>query len=309
MNKYMLLLAGSVLLLTCCNGFKQGPADMRYLIHRDQPGKTIQTGDFLSVHFIHRTQEGVLLASSYETGHPLFFEQQKPFFRGDIFTGLAFLSEGDSATFLLNFDSMQIILNVPKPPHAKGKYLSFTVKVEKVIPRLNMPDSLFQQKVNEFLSNNSASDRLQEPGKISRYITANKLKPAVTSSGLQYVIIKNGDGSPARPGDTVQFDYTGRYITGKVFDTSIEDTARQTGIFTEQRSYIPDSAVAGSPKTIPAIDEALLLFPSGTHALLIIPSRLAYGETGNSLFPPFTPLIFNLEVKTISKRGHSTKTK
>lgn len=302
MHKYIFLLAGFIILLARCNGIKQRPANMQYLIHHDQPGKTIQNGDFLSVHFIHRTQDGVLLASSYETGYPVFFEQQRPFFKGDIFTGLALLSEGDSATFMLNFDSMQIILNVPRPSHAKGKYLSFTVKVEKVIPRLNMPDSLFQPKVREFLINNTANNRLQEPGKISWYITANKCKPFVTSSGLQYIITKKGIGLPASPGDTVEFDYTGRYITGKVFDTSIGDTARRCGIFNEERSYIPDRAIAGSPKTIPAIDEALLLFSTGACVTLIIPSRLAYGETGNSMFPPFTPLVFDLEVKKIKKR-------
>jgi FKBP-type peptidyl-prolyl cis-trans isomerase FkpA len=296
-----MLFLGFIFLLARCNSFKQGPADMRYLIHHDQPGNVIQNGDFLSVNFIHRTQDGAFLASSYETGHPVFFEQQKPFFRGDIFTGLALLSEGDSATFMLNFDSMQIILNVPRPPHAKGKFLSFTVKVENVIPRLNMPDSLFQRKVAEFLSNNTANNKLQEPGKISQYITSNKLIPAVTPSGMQYIITKKGNGSPASPGDTVRFDYTGRYITGKVFDTSIGDTARQSGIYSEERNYKPDSTIAGSAKTIPAIDEALLLFPTGTCVTLIIPSRLAYGETGNSMFPPFTPLVFNLEVKTIKK--------
>jgi FKBP-type peptidyl-prolyl cis-trans isomerase FkpA len=303
MNKFILPVVGCIFLLARCNGFKDGPADMQYRIHHDQPGKTIQNGDFLSVHFIHRTQDDVFLSSSYETGHPVLFEQQKPFFRGDIFTGLGLLSEGDSATFMLNFDSMQIILNVPRPSHAKGKYLSFTVKVEKVIPRLNMPDSIFQQKVQQFLSANTASNRLQEPGKIDQYISSNKFNPTQTPSGLYYVITKKGNGSPALPGDTVQFDYTGRYITGKIFDTSIRDTATKTGVLNEERSYKPDSAIAGSPKTIPAIDEALLLFPAGTSVTLIIPSQLAYGETGNAMFPPFTPLVFNLEVQKIKKRG------
>lgn len=112
-----------IIMLAGCSNFKKGPADMRYLIHTDQPGTTIKHGDFLSVHFIHQTQNGSFLASSYETGHPVQFEQQQPFFTGDIFTGLGLLSEGDSATFMLNFDSMQIILNVPRPAHAKGKYL------------------------------------------------------------------------------------------------------------------------------------------------------------------------------------------
>lgn len=301
MNKIIYPLIVLIILLAGCTGFKQGPADMRYLIHSDQPGTPIRNGDFLSVHFIHRTQQGAFLASSYETGHPVFFEQQKPFFKGDIFTGLTLLSEGDSATFMLNFDSMQIILNVPRPPQATGKYLLFTVKVEKIIPRNNKPDSLFQQDVQKFLSEDAAINKLQEPGKISNYMATHKLTSHLTSSGLHYVVSKEGQGALAQPGDTVQFDYTGRYITGKIFDTSNKDTAITAGVFNETRPYRPDSAIAGSPKTIPAIDEALLRFPAGAHITLVIPSALAYGETGNSLFPPFTPLVFNLDIKTITK--------
>ncbi|HUP13727.1 MAG TPA: FKBP-type peptidyl-prolyl cis-trans isomerase [Niastella sp.] len=302
-NKFLRSIVGLYFLLAGCTGYKNGPADMQYIIHHDQPGKTIQNGDFLVLHYIHRTQAGDFLASSYETGNPVLFEQQKPFFKGDIFTGLRLLSEGDSATFLLNFDSMQIILNVPRPPKDNSKYISFTVKIEKVIPRFNMTDSLFQKKVQKFLSDNSANYRLQEPGKLSQYISINHLLPTLSPSGLYYVITKKGNGPPAKLGDTVQFDYTGRYITGKVFDTSIGDTARRYGIFHEERNYEPDSAIAGLPKTIPAIDEALLLFPAGACVTLIIPSKLAYGEAGNSMFPPYTPLVFNLAVQTIRKAG------
>ncbi|THU39372.1 FKBP-type peptidylprolyl isomerase [Niastella caeni] len=302
MNQIMHLLTGIVILLAGCTGYKKGPADMQYIIHNDHPGAHIQNGDYLSVHFIHRTQNGAFLASSYETGHPVFLEQQKPFFAGDIFAGLGLLSEGDSATFMLNFDSMQIILNVPRPAHAKGKYLLFTVKVEKVIPRNNMTDSTFQKVVQQFLAAEAANGRLQEPVKINRYLSSNKLTPDKTASGLYYVVSKKGNGPPSTPGDTVQFEYTGRYITGKIFDTSNKDTAIKAGIYDEVRSYRPDSSIAGLPKTIPAIDEALLRFPAGACVTLIIPSALAYGETGNSMFPPFTPLVFDLEVKTIKKR-------
>lgn len=301
MNHFICLITGIIIFLAGCTEFKNGPADMRYIIHTDQPGATIQNGDFISVHFIHRTQNGGFLSSSYETAHPVQFEQQKPFFSGDIFTGLGLLSEGDSATFMLNFDSMQIILNVPRPAHAKGKYLLFTVKVEKVIRRHNLSDSLWHKVVQAFLTDDAAESKLQEPVKINRYITANELSPDQMPSGLYCVVSKKGMGSPAQPGDTVQFDYTGRYITGKIFDTSNRDTAIKAGIMNEERNYRPDSAIAGLPKTIPAIDEALLRYPAGTCVTLIIPSALAYGEMGNSIFPPFTPLVFDLSLLNIKK--------
>lgn len=170
-----------------------------------------------------------------------------------------------------------------------------------MIPRQDLPDTLFHKAVQEFLRQDAAACRLQEPVKISRYIKAHQLSPGQTPSGLYYVVSKKGTGSPAGPGDTVQFDYTGRYITGKIFDTSIRDTALQAGIMNEERNYRPDSAIAGIPKTIPAIDEALLRYPAGTCVTLIIPSALAYGEMGNSIFPPFTPLVFDLSLLKIKK--------
>jgi hypothetical protein len=47
---------------------------------------------------------------------------------------------------------------------------------------------------------------------------------------------------------------------------------------------------------IPGWDEALQLMNKGTKATLIIPSKLAYGEQGYSVVPPFNPLVFDMEL-------------
>jgi FKBP-type peptidyl-prolyl cis-trans isomerase len=51
--------------------------------------------------------------------------------------------------------------------------------------------------------------------------------------------------------------------------------------------------------SIPGFEEGLLLLSKGAKATLIIPSNLAYGEQGNQGIPPFTPLIFELEMVNI----------
>lgn len=293
------------LLFAACNdGYKKGPADMQYLIHHDEPGAAIKPGDYLCLHYIHRTENDSLLASSYDFDHAVIFPQRKPAFRGDIFTGLALLSEGDSATFKLNFDSMQIILNVPKPPSVKGKYLLFTVKIEKVIPKGTKPDSVFNKEVRAFLAEDAAGSKAAEAGKISRYIAEHKLSPQQTSSGLYYIVDRQGSGPLAKPGDTVKFDHTGRYITGRIFDSSMKDTAMKAGIFDLRRPYTPTVAVAGQKVTVPGVDEALLHFPQGTKVTLILPSALAYGGDGNAVFPPYTPLVFGVEILDIVKSGN-----
>lgn len=52
----------------------------------------------------------------------------------------------------------------------------------------------------------------------------------------------------------------------------------------------------GLGATMPGVDEALLRFPVGAAVTLIIPSSLAYGDKGNNVFPPYTPLVFDGEV-------------
>jgi FKBP-type peptidyl-prolyl cis-trans isomerase len=57
---------------------------------------------------------------------------------------------------------------------------------------------------------------------------------------------------------------------------------------------------AGVNSTIPGFDEALLLFPKGTKATIILPSKLAYGEQGSGqAIPPYMPLVFDIEVINI----------
>ncbi|WP_295121114.1 FKBP-type peptidyl-prolyl cis-trans isomerase [uncultured Chitinophaga sp.] len=292
-----------VFTLAACSGYKQGVGDMQYMIHTDVPGEAIRTGDFLSVNYIHRTEEDSLLTSSYLLDHPVFFEQQQSSFKGDIFAGLSLLSEGDSATFRLNFDSMQIILNVPKPANTKGKYLVFTVKVEKVIPKAGKSDSLFSEEVRAFYAADAEKCRQEEEGKIHRYLSGNRLSPFETPSGLLYMVTSKGSGPVAAVGDSVSFEHTGMFITGKVFDSSMKDTALAAGIYDAQRPYSTNVIEAGAGATMPGVDEALLLLPAGTKARLLLPSRLAYGANGNSMFAPYMPLVFDIYIREVRKKG------
>ncbi|UYQ94342.1 FKBP-type peptidyl-prolyl cis-trans isomerase [Chitinophaga horti] len=276
------------LLAACSHG------DIKYTMHKDVPGPHIRTGDFLSLHYTHHTMSDSLLSSSYLIGHPVFFEQQKPFFKNDIFTGLSLLSEGDSATFRLNFDSMHIILNVPRPANA-GPELVFMVKVEKVIARAGKPDSVFQAEVRQWYASEAEKARLAEPIKLAAFRAMDS-----TGSGLRYTILRAGNGVIAHPGDSVTFSHTGRYLSGIMFVTSNRDSAIKAGMYDEERVYRPDVVVAGAGSTVPGVDEALLRFPVGTLVRLLLPSNLAYGERGNSMFPPYTPLVFEVEVMGVS---------
>lgn len=126
---------------------------------------------------------------------------------------------------------------------------------------------------------------LAEAGKVFLAENIKKEGVQVTESGLQYKVLKAGDGAiPART-DHVRVHYTGRLIDGTVFDSSV------------QRGQPAEFPVNG---VIAGWIEALTLMPVGSKWELYIPYQLAYGERGAGVaIPPFATLVFEVELLEI----------
>ena len=108
-----------------------------------------------------------------------------------------------------------------------------------------------------------------------------------TESGLQYEIIKSGNGIKPAKTDTVSVHYHGTLIDGTVFDSSVE---RGT------------PASFGVHQVIPGWTEALQLMDIGSKYRLFIPQELAYGANPHPGGPiqPFSALIFEVELLEIN---------
>jgi FKBP-type peptidyl-prolyl cis-trans isomerase FkpA len=299
MKKGLLVLGIAVATLTSCKQFEKGPGDMLYKIHEDKEGPVIKDGDFVSFKAIEKTEEDSILFSSYDYDRPSLLVKEKSIFAGDLYAALGMLSEGDSASFKISLDSMEKVMQRPKIPNTKGKYIVYNIKINKVIPKGKLDEQAFRAQVETFLKGETDKAKSQEAGKISNYIASNDLKPTATASGLNYIITEEGKGPKASVGDTVEFNYTGMFLTGKVFDTSLQQKAKESNTFNAMRPYQPIKVPAGVNSTIPGFDESLLLFPKGTKVTIILPSKLAYGEQGSQAIPPYMPLVFEIEVVNI----------
>jgi FKBP-type peptidyl-prolyl cis-trans isomerase FklB len=108
-----------------------------------------------------------------------------------------------------------------------------------------------------------------------------------TESGLQYEIIKSGNGKRPSKVDSVSVHYHGTLIDGTVFDSSVE---RGT------------PANFGVHQVIPGWTEALQLMDIGSKYRLFIPQELAYGANPHPGGPiqPFSALIFEVELLEIN---------
>ena len=94
--------------------------------------------------------------------------------------------------------------------------------------------------------------------------------------------------------------YTGKYVGGKVFDTSIESEARKSGLFSPAREYKPLQVKLGAGQVIPGFEEALLGMSVNEEKEVTIPPEKAYGKTGRHPMAGKT-LIFKLKITNIKR--------
>ena len=125
------------------------------------------------------------------------------------------------------------------------------------------------------------------------FLAENKKKEGVktTESGLQYRIIKEGDGPLPKATDTVTVHYRGTYVDGKEFYSSY------------QRNTPEKFAVN---RVIKGWTEALQLMKVGSKWQIFVPPELAYGRGGQgSSIPPNSVLIFEIDLISIEREGTS----
>ena len=127
----------------------------------------------------------------------------------------------------------------------------------------------------------AGEDFLAENGK--------RVEVKTTASGLQYEVLKEGEGPQPTAADQVVVHYTGKLIAGTVFDSS------------EERGT---PATFGVSQVIPGWVEALQLMKAGSTWRLFIPSALAYGPQGaGGVIGPNQTLIFDVTlIEVVGKK-------
>ncbi len=138
-----------------------------------------------------------------------------------------------------------------------------------------------EQEVSKLAKENA------EKGAKFLFENAQKAGVVTTASGLQYQVLTQGGGAKPSAGDTVRVHYTGKLLSGQVFDSSIERG---------------QPAEFGVTQVIPGWVEGLQLMPVGSKFMFFIPGELAYGERGaGRQIQPNSTLIFEVELLDIVK--------
>jgi len=127
-----------------------------------------------------------------------------------------------------------------------------------------------------------AAEPTDEEKQAAQEIAQYEKKARKTSSGLKYVVLRQGKGDKPQKGQTIDAHYIGRFMDGRIFDQSYG-----RGAF---------SFAVGTGKVIRAWDEALMDMRLGEKRALIVPPDLGYGKQGaGNVIPPNTTLFFEVE--------------
>jgi FKBP-type peptidyl-prolyl cis-trans isomerase len=109
------------------------------------------------------------------------------------------------------------------------------------------------------------------------------------SLGLVYIPLKQGNGVFPKDNDVVAFHYVGYYLNGEVFDSSYDKSR-------------PLIVQLGDNQLIKGLEYSLLKMDKGAKSKVIIPFYLAYDNMVNGPVPPYSNLIFELELIDIDTK-------
>ena len=136
-----------------------------------------------------------------------------------------------------------------------------------------------------------AMEKQYGPNKVAgeKFLAANKKKPGVVTlpSGVQYKVIKEGNGPMPKDTSMVKVQYEGKTIDGNVFDSSYKRG--------EPISLRANQVIKGWT-------EALVHMPVGSVWEVYIPQNLAYGEREQGQIKPFSVLIFKIELVSLGEK-------
>jgi len=230
---------------------------LQYTITQKGNGKKAVAGDKVVVHYTGKLTNDTIFDSSVKRNEPFTFKLGAGQVIKGWDEGIALLQVGDKATF-------RIPAELGYGSTANGKIPANSVLV-------------FDVELLDVLEG------------VKPYDVKGK-DTVTTASGLKYIMVASTkSGDQPKKGDKVSVHYTGYFLDGKVFDSSVDRGK-------------PIQIQIGVGQVIPGWDEGIALLHKGEKARMIIPYNLAYGEAGRGPIPAKATLVFDVELLDVVPR-------
>lgn len=262
-------------------GFSKSRDGYYYKLRKIGDGKKLaQVGDYVTVDLAYKT-----LSDSVFFDGRRKFQLTQPQFKGSVDYCFLILEAGDAASFIISAnDFFTRTLETALP--------SFLNEEDLMIVDIDMIE--IQSEVDYLREKEAFLHWIDDFGEyekilLTQFFRNEKIDAVPGESGLYLINLHEGSGKSVKLGDTVEVHYEGRFLNGKFFDS------------TKMREEAFQFVYGQEWQVVEGLEEAIGQMREGDVSLVILPSKLAFGERGSStgIIPPFTSLIFEVEIKSV----------
>jgi FKBP-type peptidyl-prolyl cis-trans isomerase FkpA len=303
--KKVFCLAGlsAIMMMGCKDSFIKTTGGIEYKIISDNTGAKLADGNFIELRLRQEYKDAsidTVLLDAKDAGSEIFpFSSQIPAPYYKIF---AQLRNGDSVVLKMITDTL-IKQGRSLPFMKKDQYIVTSFKVLNIFTTKEQADSAsainnkivkekrYQQtleKIKTQLATTDAEQMKTDDAILKDYMTKNNIVATKSDLGVYVSLTDPGTGDNLDKNSIAEIKYTGKTLDDSVFDSNIDPKFGHTDAL---------DVDMGEFRMIPGWIDGLKLMKKGSKGLLLIPSSLAYGKTGQMpRIKPNANLVFNVEV-------------
>ncbi len=295
-NQFLAIALIAMCAVACKNtDFKKTKEGFPYKVYSDGKGEKIMPGYVVRYHMTNKLEDS-LMGTSY--GNPAqWISIPKTGDENPMTKLLLEARKGDSILVIQPVDSI-----MKKDPRAaqdsflmanKGKQFKAIIKVVEVYKDEAAAQAIFEKEATDNFYKDPANSRQKttDEAEISAYLKNANIATTRTPWGVYVQTIKPGNGQKAKMGEFMMLRYTGKDLSGKVFDTNNKPGGQ----------LMPMQVGAGG--MIQGFQDGVKTLSKGEKAIIYIPSVIAYGAQGSPpLIQPNQNILFEVEVVDISDK-------
>lgn len=256
------------------------PSGLYFVETQRGSGARIDTGSWIKINFSVGLVDGKKVFSTQDRGEPMEFEYGTNFDTPGFEEGISKMLKGGKATVIapsrIAFGDKGRGSLIP--PYAT---IVYNVEIVDVKSKAEHEKEATEKKKAETAK--LETNKRQEGERLNKYLAEHKITVKPTASGLYYIEKVKGTGTKAAAGKKVKVHYTGTLLDGTKFDSSRDRNQ-------------PFEFTLGQGQVIKGWDEGIALMNVGGKATLVIPSNIAYGERDMGKIPPYSTLVFDVEL-------------
>lgn len=284
---YLAMLLVTTGILSCDKGGKEVVTDfgMKYTIHIEGNGEILKDQTMLISFVAFDENDSIWMDSRPNDMHRPARKVDSIWHmnKGGIEEVLFNIKKGDSISFKVPVEKIYGNRSIPAG-FDKNSLLTVGMKVVDALneEEFNAYRKEMVEKEQKIIAEKTEEQLKIDIETIDIYLSENNIDAQKTESGLRYVITQGGQGEYVQSGQIIKANYSGHVLDGAYFDTSVEEVAKENGLYQEGKPYAPLETVIGQGRVIKGWDEAFQLMNTGSKATLYIPSGLAYGPRARS---------------------------